>query len=79
MRLGPHLAGRRKTPRIPAFKNRRRPSCESPAMRGHGVSNGSLCYTLDLEELVERDHPLRAIERMVDEALRGMDGDFRRA
>jgi transposase len=48
-------------------------------MRGHGESNGSLWYTLDLEELVERDHPLRAIKRMVDEALRGMDGDFRRA
>jgi transposase len=48
-------------------------------MRGHGESNCSLWYTLDLEELVERDHPLRAIKRMVDEALRGMDGDFRRA
>ncbi|MEY5033573.1 MAG: hypothetical protein RL354_2604, partial [Planctomycetota bacterium] len=25
-------------------------------LRGHGESNGSLWYTLDLEELVERDH-----------------------
>jgi transposase len=48
-------------------------------MRGHGESNGGLWYTLDLEELVERDHPLRAIKRMVDEALRGMDRDFRAA
>ncbi len=48
-------------------------------MRGSGESNGSLAYTLDIEELVERDHPLRAIKRVVDEALRGMDGDFRRA
>ena len=48
-------------------------------MRGHGESNGSLWYSLDLEELVERDHPLRAIKRMVDDALRGMDADFRRA
>ncbi|MFM1823218.1 MAG: hypothetical protein RI967_1484 [Planctomycetota bacterium] len=48
-------------------------------MRGHGESNGGLWYTIDLEELVERDHPLRAIKRMVDEALRGMDRDFRAA
>lgn len=48
-------------------------------MRGHGESNGSLWYSIDLEELVERDHPLRAVKRMVDDALRGMDADFRRA
>jgi hypothetical protein len=48
-------------------------------MRGLGESNGGLWYTLDREELVDRDHPLRAIKRMVDEALRGMDGDFCRA
>jgi hypothetical protein len=48
-------------------------------MYGHGGSNGSLWYTPDLDELVERDHPLRAIMRMVDETPRGMDGDFRRA
>ena len=48
-------------------------------MRGHGESNGSLWYSLDLEELIERDHPLRAIKRMIDDALRGMDAEFRRA
>ena len=48
-------------------------------MRGHGESNGSLWYSIDLEELIEREHPLRAIKRMVDEALRGMDRDFRAA
>jgi hypothetical protein len=51
-------------------------------MRRPGESNGSLwyslCYSLGLEELVERDHPLRAIRRTVDDALRGMDADFRR-
>lgn len=48
-------------------------------MRGHGESNGGLWYSIDLEELIERDHPLRATKRMVDEALRGMDPDFRAA
>jgi hypothetical protein len=48
-------------------------------MRRQGEANGSICYTLDVEELAERDQPLRAIQRMVDEALRRMDGDFRRA
>jgi transposase len=48
-------------------------------MRGHGESSGILWYSLDLEELVERDHPLGAIKRLVDDALRGMDADFRRA
>jgi transposase len=33
----------------------------------------------NVEELIELDHPLRAIKRMVDEALRGMDKDFRKA
>jgi hypothetical protein len=51
-------------------------------MRRPGESNGSLryslCYSLGPEELVERDHPLRAIRRTVDDALRGMDADFRR-
>lgn len=48
-------------------------------MRGHAESNGSLWYSIDLEEFIERDHPLRPIKRMIDEALRGMDADFRRA
>lgn len=39
----------------------------------------SFWYSIDLEELIEADHPLRAIKRMVDEALRGMDRDFRKA
>ena len=48
-------------------------------MRGNDETNGRLWYSMDLEDLIERDHPLRAIKRMVDDALRGMDGDFRNA
>ena len=48
-------------------------------MRGHGESSGGLWCTVDLEERVERDHPLRAVKRMVDEALRGMDRGVRAA
>ena len=48
-------------------------------MRGHSDTPCGLWYSIDLEELVEPDHPLRGIKRMVDEALRGMDGDFRKA
>jgi hypothetical protein len=78
-KTGRSLSRTLKNPSNPRYKNCRRTSCESPVIRGHGESNGSLWYTVDLEEFVERDHPLRAIKRMVDEALRGRDGDFCRA
>ncbi len=48
-------------------------------MRGNDETNGRLWYSMDLEDLIEGDHPLRAIKRMVDDALRCMDGDFRKA
>ncbi len=48
-------------------------------MRGNGETNGSLWYSICIDDPIESDHPLRAIKRMVDDALRGMDGDFRKA
>ncbi len=48
-------------------------------MRGSSETNGTLYRTFNVEDLIERDHPLRAIKRMVDEALRAMNADFRAA
>lgn len=48
-------------------------------MRGNNDTPQSFWHRLDLEELIESNRPLRGIERMVDEALRGMDADFRKA
>ncbi len=48
-------------------------------MRGSSETNGTLYFTLNVEDLIERDHPLRAIKRMVDEALRAMNPEFRAA
>ena len=48
-------------------------------MRGGNDTPQSFWYRLDLEELIEAHHPLRAIKRMVDDALRGMDKVFRNA
>ena len=48
-------------------------------MRGNNDTPQSFWYSIDLEELIEADHPLRAIKRMVDEALRCMDKDVRKA
>jgi hypothetical protein len=38
------------------------------AMRGRPDRPQSFWYSIDVEDLVETDHPLRAIKRMVDEA-----------
>lgn len=48
-------------------------------MRGDNTTPAKLWYSINVEDLIEPDHPLRAIKRMVDEALRGMDKDFRKA
>lgn len=48
-------------------------------MRGDHETPPSFWYCIDLEELIEADHPLRAIKRMVDDARRGVDKDFRKA
>jgi len=45
-------------------------------MRGDNTTPAKLWYSINFEDLIEPDHPLRAIKRMVDEALRGMDKDF---
>ena len=48
-------------------------------MRDDNTPPAKRWYSINLEDLIEPDHPLRAIKRMVDEALRGMDKDFRKA
>jgi hypothetical protein len=45
-------------------------------MRGRPENNGSLWYSINVEDLIEPGHPLRAMKRMVDEALRGMSDAF---
>ena len=45
-------------------------------MRGRPENNGNLWYSITVEDLIEPGHPLRAIKRMVDEALRGMSDAF---
>ena len=38
-------------------------------MRGRPENNGSLWYSITVEDLIETGHPLRAMKRMVDEPL----------
>lgn len=45
-------------------------------MRGHITGQSNLFVTINLEALVPRDHPLRAIKRMADAALAGMGRTF---
>jgi len=45
-------------------------------MRGRPENNGSLWYSINVEDLIEPGHPLRAMKRMVDEALREMSDAF---
>ena len=45
-------------------------------MRGWDERPGSLFSYVDLEDRVGRDHPLRAIRAIVNEALAGLAGDF---
>lgn len=46
-------------------------------MRGGDEQQGAVFSYIGLEERVPREHPLRAIRRMTDEALRALDGEFR--
>jgi len=45
-------------------------------MRGRPENNGSLWYSINVEDLIEPGHPLRAMKRMLDEALREMSDAF---
>ena len=52
------------------------PACEERCMRGHASRQTNLFVKINLEELVPKDHPLRAIKRMADEALAAMSRTF---
>jgi transposase len=45
-------------------------------MRGGDVRTGSLFSYVDIETRVRRDHPLRTIRRLVNEALAALEADF---
>ena len=45
-------------------------------MRGLDERSGSLFSYVDLEARVRKDHPLRPIQGLVDEALTVMAGEF---
>lgn len=48
-------------------------------MRGSRSADNLLFYSFDMEEMVPKDHPLRAIKRRVDRILLSMDKDFSEA
>ncbi len=50
--------------------------CEEWGMRGHSNGQVNLFGKINLDELVPPDHPIRAIKRMADEALRAMSRTF---
>jgi len=45
-------------------------------MRGDDEQQGAVFSYIGLEQRVPKDHPLRAIRAMTDEALRGLDAEF---
>jgi transposase len=45
-------------------------------MRGPDIQQDTLFSTVSPEQRVPKDHPLRPIRRMVDEALKALDGEF---
>ena len=47
-------------------------------MRGADISQPSLFITKTVEDFVPKEHPLRAIRKLVDEALTQLDGKFER-
>jgi transposase len=48
-------------------------------MRGEVSPQQPLWYAIDIESLIEPDHPLREVKRRADQVLAGMDREFRRA
>ena len=50
--------------------------CEQWGMRGRVNGQVNLFVKINLEELVPPDHPIRAIKRMADEALKAMSRTF---
>lgn len=48
-------------------------------MRGTPDRQDAIYHTFNVEELIEAEHPLRAIKRMVDRALAGMSRAFKAA
>ena len=48
-------------------------------MRGKTSRQPSMWYTIDLEEMVAADHPLRPIKRLVDAELSRMSERFSKA
>jgi|SRR5580693_1305348 transposase len=47
-------------------------------MRGEGQRQEAIFSYIGLEQRVPKDHPLRSIRQMADQALRELDGEFRR-
>lgn len=45
-------------------------------MRGSDLAQDGMFSYIDAEQRVRQDHPLRAIKRMADEALRGLSRRF---
>ena len=45
-------------------------------MRGGDIRTGELFSYVDLEDRVRRNHPLRAIRLIVNEALKALGGEF---
>jgi len=45
-------------------------------LRGSDERTGSLFSYVDVERRMRKDHPLRAIRKLVDDALFAMDGDL---
>lgn len=48
-------------------------------MRGQVSPQQPLWYAIDIESLIDSDHPLREVKRRADQVLAGMDQEFRRA
>lgn len=48
-------------------------------MRGTPDSQAAIYHTFNVEDMIQTDHPLRAIKRMVDAALSSMSWTFKAA
>ena len=45
-------------------------------MRGKARPQTDMAFLVNLEELVERDHPLREVKRMCQEVLDSLEGEL---